>query len=1011
MSSEGLTADPLKTQGLQDFPIPTTKQQVQRFLGSVNFHSEFIPNYSIIAAPLYKYTSSEYNNLTLDQPAIDAFNALKEAVMKPVRLNLVDPTKPIYLEVDASNIGYGGTIYQIQTFNKSDMATIKQEMMDKQNKSNEELDEEMKKVIKAYVSGEPIPDYSIPEVENPVTEDPLKSPFIASEVKPKSKGQLFYLPKIISFFSKKFTDDQIRNWSSLTKETLALLDAVEKKADILYLAKECVLISDCNVLVFLHSQRKSNSLMSRYLARLNHYPFKVIVKHKPGKHLAIADGLSRCYVLQAPETPRINHNNGALIVVPFKPGSVLTSQELASAVDNWAGKQLVTDLTSVSISKYTQTEILSDTVNNIVATIPETTRMNEASLSRLMKSEIDKLLTMQNYMDEQTLQFPELMSNLSSLKEGEEATYNFRYNAQFTNKLARELFENRLNNKTFKMHSGLIHIKNPKDRFVRLTPDILRATVLSRIHVLGHCGTNKLIAIVGNQEYWPGFTRSIQTFCRSCLICSQMNPLFDPQFKLGIPITGEVGEVIYMDIVSGLPHTKSQAFFASCICAASRFAYTFTLSREVSEYIVLNLKKLFAVLGTPRYIVCDGASNLGKAKIIREACYLHGVKIHIRTAYSSKSLGLVERCHSSILQNTRKLIATLQSNWVDVLPLATLLYNITPHRATGISPYELMFGRKGRLFNILEEYEPEKKDPTHICDPLAPDRVLLGLSEQEKYDEIRKTLAELQETAKKRDQEYKRKFREKLPVSRVKLERGMIVTVRDKRPIDPTSDEKEKLRDKFTGIYVIDKDFGATVLLKNLSSGHCVKTHKDFVKVIADKSDPLFKDLPKFAEQVMGKRYENRRITGLSQETIEKIFRGQAALKGIPYGTEDLGDIAAPHGTTEKAKPKEKKSEPTPSTPDPLGEFDIEDEIDHYYTRPEEEEEPENRLETIEEVEEQLEQNPTDNTASTSPISKPLFQSLKSLDKTTPHGYDPNGVDQPRRAQTRPRNPDLKYTQ
>ncbi len=51
-----LRADPAKVEAVKNWPVPSTRKELQRFLGFANFYRRFIKNYSRIAAPLSQLT-------------------------------------------------------------------------------------------------------------------------------------------------------------------------------------------------------------------------------------------------------------------------------------------------------------------------------------------------------------------------------------------------------------------------------------------------------------------------------------------------------------------------------------------------------------------------------------------------------------------------------------------------------------------------------------------------------------------------------------------------------------------------------------------------------------------------------------------------------------------------------------------------------------------------------------------------------------------------------------------
>lgn len=98
-----LAMDPVKLQGIQDWPTPTSVKGVRSFLGFANFYRRFISNYSDLTRPLHDLTKKDHtwNWTSVEQ---EAFDALKwKFVSSPVLL-MPDKSKPFSIESDPSNL-------------------------------------------------------------------------------------------------------------------------------------------------------------------------------------------------------------------------------------------------------------------------------------------------------------------------------------------------------------------------------------------------------------------------------------------------------------------------------------------------------------------------------------------------------------------------------------------------------------------------------------------------------------------------------------------------------------------------------------------------------------------------------------------------------------------------------------------------------------------------------------------------------------------------------------------
>jgi hypothetical protein len=70
--------DPVKVEGIRNWPTPTTVKEVRSFLGFGNFYKGFISHYSEMAHPLYDLTKKN-QQWHWEQEHDAAFTRLKDA--------------------------------------------------------------------------------------------------------------------------------------------------------------------------------------------------------------------------------------------------------------------------------------------------------------------------------------------------------------------------------------------------------------------------------------------------------------------------------------------------------------------------------------------------------------------------------------------------------------------------------------------------------------------------------------------------------------------------------------------------------------------------------------------------------------------------------------------------------------------------------------------------------------------------------------------------------------------
>ena len=109
--ADGVHPDPGKVNTVHTLPVPTNITELQEFLGLVTYLSPFIPGLSTLTTPLHELLKKDTDFLwkhTYDA----AFQQVKEAVVSDTTLTYFDPSLPMGIQVDVSQVGLGAALLQ-----------------------------------------------------------------------------------------------------------------------------------------------------------------------------------------------------------------------------------------------------------------------------------------------------------------------------------------------------------------------------------------------------------------------------------------------------------------------------------------------------------------------------------------------------------------------------------------------------------------------------------------------------------------------------------------------------------------------------------------------------------------------------------------------------------------------------------------------------------------------------------------------------------------------------------
>jgi hypothetical protein len=112
LSENQVEMDPIKIEGVRNWPAPKNVKEVQSFLGFVNFYRRFIEGFSHVARPLHDLTRKD--SIWKWEPSQqEAFDTLKTKITSSPVLVQPDVTRPFKLETDASDYATGAVLSQL----------------------------------------------------------------------------------------------------------------------------------------------------------------------------------------------------------------------------------------------------------------------------------------------------------------------------------------------------------------------------------------------------------------------------------------------------------------------------------------------------------------------------------------------------------------------------------------------------------------------------------------------------------------------------------------------------------------------------------------------------------------------------------------------------------------------------------------------------------------------------------------------------------------------------------
>ena len=260
------------------------------------FISSFIPHFSTACYPIYSLLKDQKSKkFILTEEALAAYEKIKEYVKQETMLYHPDFNKNLYLAVDASQVGIGSFLYQIDAYPKTEQG--KNKMLEKFGFEPEQNN--TKFLIPGISPGKNTPivtdfmqqdnDYKKFDTFGTLTNDKTMTEKIES-----LQDTIFHV-RPICWFSRCFTTNQVVKYTAMEKEFMALVISLMNFKDYIEASPICFVLSDSQPVLWAIRHKDDHLKLSRWLLKIFELNINIIITHVEGAKNVIADFLSRLY--------------------------------------------------------------------------------------------------------------------------------------------------------------------------------------------------------------------------------------------------------------------------------------------------------------------------------------------------------------------------------------------------------------------------------------------------------------------------------------------------------------------------------------------------------------------------------------------------------------------------------------------------------------------------------------------------------------------------------------------
>ena len=199
--------------------------------------------------------------------------------------------------------------------------------------------------------------------------------------------------------------------------------------------------------------------------------------------------------------------------------------------------------------------------------------------------------------------------------------------------------------------------------------------------------------LLGKFYTWTGIhvdTVRHYSACPECQHVSRRHPKVAPLQE--VPVITEPWERVAFDLVGPLPRAKDGSkYVLTTVRLASKYPEALPLKEISAEAVAEGMLEIWSRTGIPKEILTDQGTQF-MSKLLKQLCSRLRIKMARSSPYLPQSNGALERFHGTLVPMLRKLTED-HGQWPRQLKFCLYAMRAMPHRDTGFSPFEVVYGR------------------------------------------------------------------------------------------------------------------------------------------------------------------------------------------------------------------------------------------------------------------------------------------------------------------------------